>query len=190
MIRVELHAHTSDDPHDRLPHSTRDLIVHAARHGYGAIAITLHDTPFDPAPFAARGVDTVLCLNVLEHVDDDRAALRRLHDALIPGGRLILVVPAHQRLYGAIDRAIYHHRRYETDGLVRKLADAGFQVERTQFFNRLGVVGWYVNSVLLKRTKVPGFQLRLQNLLVPVLRAEAALPLPFGLSLIAVARRS
>jgi hypothetical protein len=62
-------------------------------------------------------------------------------------------------------------------------------VERTQFFNRLGVVGWYVNSVLLKRTKVPGFQLRVQNLLVPVLRAEAALPLPFGLSLIAVARR-
>jgi glycosyltransferase involved in cell wall biosynthesis/phospholipid N-methyltransferase len=145
---------------------------------------------FDPAPFAARGVDTVLCLNVLEHVDDDRAALRRLHDALVPGGRLILVVPAHQRLYGAIDRAIDHHRRYETNGLVRKLADAGFQVERTQFFNRLGVLGWYVNSVLLKRTKVPGFQLRLQNLLVPVLRAEAALPLPFGLSLIAVARRS
>ncbi len=63
-------------------------------------------------------------------------------------------------------------------------------MERTQFFNRLGVLGWYVNSVLLKRTKVPGFQLRLQNLLVPVLRAEAALPLPFGLSLIAVARRS
>jgi glycosyltransferase involved in cell wall biosynthesis len=144
---------------------------------------------FDPAPFAARGVDTVLCLNVLEHVDDDRAALHRLHDALVPGGRLILVVPAHQRLYGAIDRAIDHHRRYETNGLLRKLADAGFQVERTQFFNRLGVVGWYVNSVLLKRTKVPGFQLRLQNLLVPVLRAEAALPLPFGLSLIAVARR-
>ena len=52
MIRVELHAHTRDDRHDRLPHSARDLIVHAARLGYGALAITLHDTPFDPAPLA------------------------------------------------------------------------------------------------------------------------------------------
>ena len=59
-----------------------------------------------------------------------------------------------------------------------------------QFFNRLGVVGWYLNSVLLRRTRVPNFQLQLQNLLVPLLRAEAAVPLPFGLSLVAVARRT
>jgi SAM-dependent methyltransferase len=144
---------------------------------------------FDPAPFAGRGLDTILCLNVLEHVQDDREALRRLHATLAPGGRLLLLVPAHQRLYGAIDQAIEHHRRYETDGLTAKLKEAGFQVEHTQFFNRLGVVGWYLNSVVLRRTKVPGFQLRLQNLLVPLLRAERALPLPFGLSLIAVARR-
>ena len=144
---------------------------------------------FDPAPFAGRGIDTILCLNVLEHVEDDRGALRRLHAVLAPGGRLLLLVPAHQRLYGAIDQAIDHHRRYERAGLAAKLEEAGFRVEHTQFFNRLGVVGWYLNSVLLRRTKVPGLQLHLQNLLVPFLRAEAAFPLPFGLSLIAVARR-
>ena len=48
---------------------------------------------FDPAPFAGRGIDTILCLNVLEHVEDDRGALRRLHAALAPGGRLLLLVP-------------------------------------------------------------------------------------------------
>ena len=145
---------------------------------------------FDPAPLAERRLDTILCLNVLEHVEDDQGALRRLHAALAPGGRLLLLVPAHPRLYGAIDRAIDHHRRYETKGLVAKLEEAGFRVEHTQFFNRLGVLGWYLNSVLLRRTKVPAFQLHLQNMLVPFLRAEAALPLPFGLSLIAVARRT
>jgi glycosyltransferase involved in cell wall biosynthesis len=146
-------------------------------------------TDFDPAPLAARHLDTILCLNVLEHVADDRAALRRLHASLAPGGRLLLLVPAHEALYGAIDRAIDHHRRYERAGLVAKLEEAGFRVETTDFFNRLGVIGWYLNSVILRRTQVPGFQLHLQNLLVPLLRAEALVPLPFGLSLVAVARR-
>ena len=89
-------------------------------------------TDFDPAPLAARSLDTILCLNVLEHVEDDREALRRLHASLAPGGRLLLVVPAHQRLYGAIDRAIDHHRRYERPGLAEKLEEAGFHVESMQ----------------------------------------------------------
>ena len=147
-------------------------------------------TTFDPAPLAAKSIDTILCLNVLEHVEDDREALRRLHATLAPGGRLLLLVPAHQRLYGAIDRAIDHYRRYDRAGLVARLEEAGFQVEHTVFFNRLGTLGWYLNSVLLRRTRVPGVQLYLQNLLVPLLRIEAALPLPFGLSLVAVGRRA
>jgi SAM-dependent methyltransferase len=151
--------------------------------------IPLDLTDFDPAPLAARNLDTILCLNVLEHVENDREALRRLHASLTPGGCLLLLVPAHQRLYGTIDRAIDHHRRYERPGLAAKLEEAGFHVESMQFFNRIGVLGWYLNSVILRRTQVPGFQLHLQNLLVPLLRAEAALPLPFGLSLVAVARR-
>ena len=152
--------------------------------------MTLDLTDFDPVPLAARSLDTILCLNVLEHIEDDRGALRRLHASLAPGGCLLLLVPAHAWLFGAIDRAIHHHRRYEPVGLVAKLEEAGFHVEHTQFFNRLGVLGWYLNSVILRRTRVPGLQLHLQNLLVPLLRAEAALPLPFGLSLVAVARRS
>jgi glycosyltransferase involved in cell wall biosynthesis len=145
---------------------------------------------FDPAPLAARNLDTIICLNVLEHIEDDRGTLRRLHASLVPGGRLLLLVPAHQWLFGSIDRAIDHHRRYERTEVIRKLEDAGFVVEHTQFFNRLGVLGWWVNSKILRRTRVPGLQLHLQNLLVPLLRAEAHMPLPFGLSLVAVARRN
>jgi glycosyltransferase involved in cell wall biosynthesis len=143
---------------------------------------------FDPATLAPHRLDTIVCLNVLEHIEDDRLALRRLRASLVPGGRLLLLVPAHQRLYGAIDKAIHHYRRYERADLLARLAEAGFQPERAMFFNRLGTLGWYLNSVLLRRTRVPGIQLRLQNLLVPLLRVESALPLPFGLSLIAVGR--
>jgi glycosyltransferase involved in cell wall biosynthesis len=145
---------------------------------------------FDPAPLAARKLDTIVCLNVLEHIEDDRGVLRRLHDSLAPGGCLVLLVPAHQWLYGSIDRAIDHYRRYEPAGLIAKLKEAGFHVEHTQFFNQLGVAGWWLNGKVLRRTQVPGLQLRLQNLLVPILRAEAHVPLPFGLSLVAVGRRA
>ena len=144
---------------------------------------------FDPAALAEHRLDTIVCLNVLEHLEDDRTALARLFAALAPGGRLIVLVPAHRWLYGGIDRAIQHYRRYERAELAERFSEAGFRVERAWFFNRLGVLGWYLNSVLLRRTRVPGLQLRLQNLLVPLLRAESALPLPFGLSVIAVGRK-
>jgi glycosyltransferase involved in cell wall biosynthesis len=141
---------------------------------------------FDPGDLAPYQLDTIVCLNVLEHIEDDRRTLRRLYESLAPGGRLVLLVPAHRRLYGAIDEAIHHWRRYERADLVERLGEAGFRVEHLAFFNRLGVVGWYLNSVLLRRTRVPGVQIRFQNLLVPLLRCESALRLPFGLSLIAV----
>ena len=144
-------------------------------------------TSFEPAALAERTLDTILCLNVLEHIEDDRGALRRLHASLAPGGRLLLLVPAHEWLYGAIDRAIDHHRRYERTGLEAKLREAGFQLEHTQFFNRLGVLGWYLNSVILRRSRVPGLQLQLQNVL-PLLRAEERFTCLRAL-LVAVARR-
>jgi glycosyltransferase involved in cell wall biosynthesis len=144
---------------------------------------------FDPEALQPHRFDTVMCLNVLEHVEDDEGALRRLLASLAPEGRLVLLVPAHHRLYGAIDRAIHHYRRYERDELVGRLEAAGFRVEHCEFFNRLGVVGWWLNSVLLRRTRIPGLQLRFQNLAVPLLRVERRLPLPFGLSLVAVGRR-
>ena len=153
------------------------------------LALPLDLGAFDPAALAPHRLDTIVCLNVLEHVADDQQALRRLAEALVPGGRLLLLVPAHQRLYGAIDRAIGHHRRYEARELGERLEEAGFRVEHMEFFNRLGVLGWYLNSVLLRRTRVPGLQLRLQNLLVPLLRGEARLGLQFGLSLLAVGRK-
>jgi glycosyltransferase involved in cell wall biosynthesis len=142
-----------------------------------------------PLDGIGRGFDTVLCLNVLEHVPDDMLALQRMHDVLADGGRAVVIVPAMHALYGEIDRAIGHCRRYEAGELDGKLLAAGFVVERSVVFNTVGALGWYVNSRLLKRRTVPRLQARVNDWLVPLLRFEDRLGLRFGLSLLAVARR-
>jgi len=138
----------------------------------------------------AHRFDTVVCLNVLEHIERDAAALRAFANILADRGRLVLQVPAMQSIYGSIDSAIGHYRRYEEPGLRRLLEENGFEVEHTRYFNVPGVAGWYLNSKLLGRTTVPGVQARLANALVPLLRLEQNWDPPFGMALIAVARKA
>ena len=133
--------------------------------------------------------DTVVSANVLEHVEDDDGALRQIFALLEPGGHVVLVVPMLRSLYGEIDRAIDHHRRYERAEIEEKLVKAGFIVETTAPMNALGIPGWWLNSVVLRRRSVPGIQARLNDLLVPWLRFEERLGLPVGMSLLAVARK-
>jgi glycosyltransferase involved in cell wall biosynthesis len=137
-----------------------------------------------------NGFDSIICLNVLEHVEDDVRALRHLHDLLAPNGRVVLIVPAHQRLFGEIDRAIGHYRRYERVDLAERLRTAGFSVEHASAFNVIGALGWFVNARLLKRRAVPGVQARINDLLVPLLRLEGHLHPSVGLSWLAVGRRT
>src|SRR5581483_2050025 len=74
-----------------------------------------------PADYVAEGFDTVVCLNVLEHIEDDLFALEQMNEVLVPGGKLLLLVPAHQRLYGEFDRAVGHFRRYSKHTLKERL---------------------------------------------------------------------
>lgn len=141
-----------------------------------------------PAEVGA-GFDTVLCLNVLEHIEDDAAALRRMHDVLAPGGRVVLILPALQILYGAIDRAIGHFRRYDDAEIRARLEAAGFAVDHASSFNVMGALGWYLNSKLLRRSTMPGVQSRLYDKLVPLFRMEESFNPAYGLSLLVVGRR-
>jgi glycosyltransferase involved in cell wall biosynthesis/phospholipid N-methyltransferase len=155
------------------------------------VEVALFDLAADvPENLAGQRFDTIICLNVLEHVADDRGALRRVRDMLLPGGRLLLLVPAHQALYGTIDEAIGHHRRYERADLVELLGKAGLQVESDIHVNATSIPGWFLNGRVFKRRSVPGIQARLANRLVPLYRLERRFKLPFGLSVIAVARRA
>lgn len=157
---------------------------------YSNVRATLYDLSEPPPPdVAAQKYDTIICLNVLEHIEDDRGALERMFELLEPGGKLVLLVPAHGVLYGEIDQAIGHYRRYERDALARLLDGVGFQSDELFFVNALSTLGWYVNGRLLKRNTVPGMQARVADRLVPLFRLERKLNLPFGLSVISIARR-
>jgi glycosyltransferase involved in cell wall biosynthesis len=133
--------------------------------------------------------DTVLCFDVLEQIDDDEQVLRSFTEALEPGGRLIAVLPAMESLYGSIDRAVGNRRRYEAPSLTSRLAAAGFEVEEARYLNRIGAVAWFVNSRWLGRRGIPGFQAWANDRLVGILKAEQRRMLPWGLSLLVVARK-
>jgi glycosyltransferase involved in cell wall biosynthesis len=134
--------------------------------------------------------DTVVCLNVLEHVEDDAAALEQFREILVPGGRLILYVPADQALYGSMDESVGHFRRYSKEQLRDTIERAGFEVETISYQNRVGRLGWWLNGRLLKRRDVPSGQSRMFDYAVPILRKiESAEPAK-GLSLWAVARKA
>lgn len=132
--------------------------------------------------------DCVICLNVLEHVQDDGAGLRRMRSALRPGGRLIVLVPQYPLLMSRMDRELGHFRRYRRRELTRKMAHAGLEIVTAFNFNALGLAGWLVNNRLLGRTTLGRSQLRIYDTLVPAMRRfERWFPHP-GLSLVAVGR--
>jgi glycosyltransferase involved in cell wall biosynthesis len=89
-----------------------------------------------------RQVDTVVCLNVLEHIEDDSGALRSIGTLLAPGGRLVLLVPNGPAAYGSIDREIGHYRRYTASHLHEMLTATGYRVETILQFNRISMPAW------------------------------------------------
>lgn len=144
--------------------------------------------PGDFEPLRAR-VDTVVCLNVVEHVEDDLSALRHLCGVLEPGGRAVVLVPEGQSIYGELDVVLGHWRRYSAGELRAKMEQAGFEVERMFGFNRVTRPAWWLNGRLLKRRTFSPAQLWLFDRLVWLWkRVDAWLPWP-GVSLIAVGRK-
>jgi SAM-dependent methyltransferase len=93
-----------------------------------------------------RSFDRAVCLNVLEHIEDDVGALRSLHECLKPGGRLLLLVPAHPSLYGPMDRMAGHHRRYTRRMLQGRIEAAGLAPAKVRYINPLGGLGWWFNA--------------------------------------------
>ncbi|MEW6431838.1 MAG: class I SAM-dependent methyltransferase [Myxococcota bacterium] len=137
-----------------------------------------------------RRFDTVLLSNVLEHIPDDAGAVQTFAKILDPGGRLLLYVPALPALFGSMDEAVGHHRRYLPWSLRAVLEPNGFDVEHLQWMNLVGIPGWFVNGRLLKKRALPPLQLRLYDQIAPWLaKAEAHVRLPIGLGLLCIARR-
>jgi glycosyltransferase involved in cell wall biosynthesis len=133
--------------------------------------------------------DSVVFLNVLEHIEDDRVVLRNLYDSVPPNSRLVILVPYDMSLYSQFDEDLGHFRRYAKGELEEKVEGAGFQVERSFFFNKPGRVAWFLFNTIGRRRSLTTTQLRIYNLLTPLFRLwDKAVP-GAGLSVIVIAQR-
>jgi len=133
-------------------------------------------------------LDTVYCVNVLEHIEDDVAALKMFRDAIVTGGHVLIYVPAVQAAYGPLDAELGHHRRYSKRGLAAAFAAAGLDLIRLRYANPIGLIGWMYNSRVTKSRHHSLDQVRLfERFVAPwALPLERLIPPPLGSSLVAV----
>jgi SAM-dependent methyltransferase len=144
--------------------------------------------PEEAYPHLMGRFDTVVALNVVEHVDDHVLAIRNAHKLLKSGGRLIVLVPAYPWLYNPLDKELGHFRRYTRQGLAALLTGEGLRVSQLEFFNAAAIGGWWMAGSVLRMDKIKRGPLRLYNSLVGAMRlADKLTGRRIGLSIIAVA---
>jgi SAM-dependent methyltransferase len=134
-------------------------------------------------------VETVIAINVLEHFDDDAGLLESLAGLVKPGGSLVLWVPGYQALYGDFDRKVGHFRRYTPATLSDAMRRAGLDVRKSRPVNFLGGIAWWA-AVRKGGTGAPNPRMVgiYDRYVVPVTRVLDRVPIPFGQSILGVAR--
>lgn len=124
-------------------------------------------------------IDTVICLNVLEHISDDLSALKNIYNLLDKNGRAIILVPNGPFLYGTLDEVLGHKRRYTKKQLEELGKQAGFTVKRIIGFNRIGSFAWFINGRILRKRTFSLLQISMLNVFTPLFkRLEPVTPLP------------
>lgn len=134
--------------------------------------------------------DTIIAINVLEHIDDDIKALGNIYKLLPKKGVFVILVPAHDFLFGSYDKFAKHYHRYSKQSLYSKLSSVGFKIEEIGYYNKISAFGWFINGRLLKKREFPSYQLYIFNFLVPLLDfIDWVIPFDFGISIICIARK-
>lgn len=142
-----------------------------------------------PPPTDLPQPDSILCSNVIEHIEDDQAVIRNADQALKPGGRMIFIVPRGEKLFSSLDTAIGHCRRYDKQSMCQLFENVGYNIEECFTLNKIGVLGWWYRGKIAKQQAIGRAGLKAFNMLVPIFRLIDPL-LPWkGLSLVVVARK-
>ena len=141
--------------------------------------------------YRSLSADAVAAVNVLEHVEDDAAFLREAHDAVKPGGHLLLFVPALPAIYGSLDKTFEHFRRYTKPSLRKVIEGAGWKPRRIAYMNFPGIAAWFMAGRVLKKTSIaPSDAKAYDRLVVPwISRLEQLVPPPIGSNIVAIATR-
>lgn len=136
--------------------------------------------------------DSLVAVNVLEHVRNDSEFMRKAREVVSPNGTMLLFVPAVPAIFGSLDRAFEHFRRYTRPQLRKQIEEAGWTIERISYMNIMGILPWFVAGRLLKRTSISTAEARaFDRFAVPLTSAiEDRLEMPIGQSILAVARKT
>jgi 2-polyprenyl-3-methyl-5-hydroxy-6-metoxy-1,4-benzoquinol methylase len=156
--------------------------------------LSLHHAVFQSAAaeIVDRGrPDTIVYVNVLEHVEDDLGELRAMHDALTPDGHILIFVPALMSLYSEFDKRIGHFRRYRKAELEEKCRKAGFEVVKSRYFDFAGILPWYLKFKIMRATDLnPTAVTAYDRIAIPFVRLfERIVPVPIGKNVILAARK-
>jgi 2-polyprenyl-3-methyl-5-hydroxy-6-metoxy-1,4-benzoquinol methylase len=134
--------------------------------------------------------DTVFALNVVEHIENDHTAIANCFKLLKPGGKIVILVPAYQKLYNRFDKELEHYRRYTKRSLNRIIEQNNFSIVHGQYFNAMGILGWFVSGALQENKTIPKNQMSLYNKLVPIFKLiDKLLFNKIGLSVISVGEK-
>jgi 2-polyprenyl-3-methyl-5-hydroxy-6-metoxy-1,4-benzoquinol methylase len=137
-----------------------------------------------------NGFDTIVASNIIEHIQDDRQAIKNSRSMLKKNGRLIVLVPAYNILYNGFDKELGHFHRYTKNSLSKLFNNEGFDVVHTQYFNFMAIFGWWFSGSVLKKKILPRNQLVLYNKLIPLIKlADRIMMNQIGLSVIAVGEK-
>ena len=154
------------------------------------VSVNFLDITQPPPEHLVGSFQTVIGINVLEHVEDDERALFHLGTVLKPSGRLLLLVPAKKWAYTDLDRQLGHFRRYEKKELAEKLAKASFHIEKLYYFNIIGLMSWIIRDKIQRSGGLRPYQISSFDSIVPLLkRVESKVSMPVGISLIAIAQK-
>jgi 2-polyprenyl-3-methyl-5-hydroxy-6-metoxy-1,4-benzoquinol methylase len=155
---------------------------------FSALNVDIQD--IKSSPLADKTFDTIICMNILEHLKNDKDAVENMSALLQPEGRLIILVPALKTLYGSMDISFEHYRRYNKKELKLLIQEHNLEIVKFYYMNFLGLLGWFFNGRILKREELPENQTKLFDKLVPFLGlAEKVIKPPLGQSLILIAQK-
>jgi SAM-dependent methyltransferase len=169
-----------------------------SRNMFPALEKLLKDEPraeavndFLTPAFSRPGFDSILYLNVLEHIADDVAELGNVNRTMKSGGHLLIFVPALSALFSEFDRELGHFRRYTKTELADKVSASGFEIISSRYFDIAGVIPWYLNFVLLRNRMGKNAVSAYDKAVVPVMRViEGLVAPPIGKNVLLVARKN
>lgn len=134
--------------------------------------------------------DSIVALNVVEHIADDKLALANCYKLLRPNGHVIILVPAYQSLYNKFDEGLEHIKRYTKTSLCQLITHANFEIIHAQYFNFVGIAGWFCFGSILKRENISENQMQLYDKLVPIIKLMDKLVLnKVGLSTVCIGKK-